>query len=163
MGGRRLKFYFPITGKLDQPVITLTPSQFCWRSPSQSSITDNNPRPVFILIFQSHNKSVEKVIEPSPHESKLLFVNLKVKDSGTYISMTINRAMSNSPNATSLVSLYVLNLENRYHGCFQCRYLKLFKQKSGKTVCIIKIGSYCSSIYFNQCYFNSCNIRSDQK
>lgn len=81
-------------------------------------MTDSNPLPAFKWYFRPNGTSKEK---PFEIQDILMFDSLQVLDSGTYTCIVVNEARSNSPSATSHVSVSV----KKYHGCSQCRYMLL--------------------------------------
>lgn len=113
--------------------ITLSPSKSVFtvgESLTIQCITDSNPLPTFKWYFRSNGTSVERPIGLT--DNKLEFDSLQVTDSGAYICTAVNGVGSNSPNATTRVSVSV----KRYYGCSQCGYIDTCQQNYDEIECI---------------------------
>lgn len=93
-------------------------------------ITDSNPPSAFSWYFRPNGTSEEKPMGLT--DDKLVFESLKTTDSGTYICTVVNKTRSNSPNATTHVSVFV----RKYYGCNQCMYIEICQQNYDEIVCI---------------------------
>lgn len=117
----------------DETTISLTPNKSMYTVGDRLTIqciTDSNPLPAFKWYFRPNGSSVERPMVFT--DNKLEFDSLQVTDSGTYICTAVNEVGSNSPNATTRVSVFV----KRYYGCSQCRYIEICQQNYEKIECI---------------------------
>lgn len=117
----------------DETTISLTPNKSMYTVGDRLTIqckTDSNPPSTINLYFRPNGTSVERPMGLT--ENKLEFDSLQVTDSGTYICTAVNKVGSNSPNATTRVSVSV----KRYYGCSQCRYIEICQQNYEKIECI---------------------------
>lgn len=131
-----------ITDGPDEPLIKLLPpkSEFFVGEPLTIQCrTVSNPPPVFNWRFQPHNKSEETLIKPSYDKSKLVFDSLKVTDFGTYICTGVNPNISNAPNASAFIAVYVRNsrVKYMYHDCDQCSFINICQKDHGMTLCTL--------------------------
>lgn len=113
--------------------ITLSPSKSVFtvgESLTIQCITDSNPLPTFKWYFRPNGTFVERPMGFT--DNKLEFDSLQVTDSGTYICTAVNKVGSNSPNATTRVSVSV----KRYYGCSQCWYIDTCQQNYDEIECI---------------------------
>lgn len=117
----------------DETTISLTPNKSMYTVGDRLTIqciTDSNPPSTINLHFRPNGTSVERPMGLT--DNKLEFDSLQVTDSGTYICTAVNKNGSNSPNATTRVSVSV----KRYYGCSQCRYIDTCQQNYEKIECI---------------------------
>lgn len=122
-----------LTDGPDETTISLTPNKSMYTVGDRLTIqciTDSNPLPAFKWYFRPNGSSVERPMVFT--DNKLEFDSLQVTDSGTYICTAVNKVRSNSPNATTRVSVFV----KRYYGCSQCRYIEICQQNYEKIECI---------------------------
>lgn len=122
-----------LTDGPDETTISLTPNKSMYTVGDRLTIqciTDSNPLPAFKWYFRPNGSSVERPMVFT--DNKLEFDSLQVTDSGTYICTAVNKVRSNSPNATTRVSVFV----KKYYGCSQCRYIEICQQNYEKIECI---------------------------
>lgn len=122
-----------LTDGPDETTISLTPNKSMYTVGDRLTIqciTDSNPLPAFKWYFRPNGSSVERPMVFT--DNKLEFDSLQVTDSGTYICTAVNKVRSNSPNATTRVSVFV----KRYYGCSQCRYIEICQHNYEKIECI---------------------------
>lgn len=113
--------------------ITLSPSKSVFtvgESLTIQCLTDSNPLPAFKWYFWPNGSSEERPVVLN--QNKLAFESLQVTDSGTFTCTAVNKVGSNSPNATTRVSVFV----KRYYGCSQCRYIDTCQQNYDEIECI---------------------------
>lgn len=118
----------------DETTISLTPNKSMFTVGDRLTIqciTDSNPLPTFKLYFRPNGTFVERPMGLT--DNKLEFDSLQVTDSGTYTCTAVNKVGSNSPNATTRVSVFV----KRYYMCSQCRYIDACHQNNDKIECIL--------------------------
>lgn len=119
----------------DETTIILTPNKSVYTVGDHLTIqclTISNPPPAFKWYFRRNGTSQESPIGRTSTHSKLEFDKLHATSSGTYICTVINEARSNSPNATTHVSVSV----RKYHDCNQCRLIEICQQNYEKIECI---------------------------
>lgn len=117
----------------DETTISLTPNKSMYTVGDRLTIqciTDSNPPSTINLYFRPNGTSVERPMGFT--DNKLEFDSLQVTDSGTYTCTAVNKVGSNSPNATTRVSVFV----KRYYGCSQCRYIDTCQQNYDEIECI---------------------------
>lgn len=122
-----------LTDGPDETTISLTPNKSMHTVGDRLTIqciTDSNPPPTINLYFRPNGTFVERPMGLT--DNKLEFDSLQVTDSGTYTCTAVNKVGSNSPNATTRVSVFV----KRYYGCSQCRYIDTCQQNYDEIECI---------------------------